>query len=737
MLWRLLIVLVFGGDMAFDWAAIERIVNDTSHENHAEVKGAFDVISSYFPEPIEETRFGQDIESKEAAFIMAHEGYSDTVYWDRPLSDVTGNKEDEDKAADDKARLTVGFGNTSHGLNWGDTIDDETGVQFLLADIRKHKNILFTELALDTAMLRKGVHESDLAKDYKAKYGEGWQYDYSHDDSDGVQYDKNLPAGVTKPYIEKDKYDHGFIYGFENEEEMVAAGQKIYEQLDENTRIAALSVTFNMGSATPDFLNTLTEAAQTGNSKPVADYLKNNMSYWEKNNPIVYEGLRKRRLDEANLIETGSSSQVASHATSGVLKDFGVGNPFDGGKVPFMANRLPRSGGGGGQLPSSVGGFDVGQQMMAEQSTRTSRVGYNPNEFGGIQNTIHAGRTRTVPSQYPEEDAVAQNRTRMFLEEQYGSFGFFIYENDATLQVGVDEYGNLVPIDDESMETSISILDAIDDEDLVGTTEVGLERIKTLLSWTEWGSINTKHQQQFDVKYGDLRSEAEQREFLSDAIENIENSLQFLGLTTIDETGVLSYELTPEEILMLAKDIERLNKTEDIGFVNGMVKGQAEQKNVVNEYNMFQTLLSQNKAAASNYFVKVKDETVNQWSEDIFVGNRDSGEWLEFLKQQAYANYPHLKEILSELGMTPKEYFASTEASIEDLLGKQVNLADAKWSPILNYTDPNTGEVRAANQWETENWVRGLPEYLDSNKGQNKIYQLIEGVASAFGKAAW
>ena len=211
-----------------------------------------------------------------------------------------------------------------------------------------------------------------------------------------------------------------------------------------------------------------------------------------------------------------------------------------------------------------------------------------------------------------------------------------------------------------------------------------------------------------------------------------------MGLTSIDSsTGALGYNLEPEEIFNLAYEIKRLNKSSDDYFIQSMVSAQVEQKTVVNEYNMYQSFLNQNKAAASNYYVDVKDEQVQKFTEEIFAGKRNAGEWENYLQQQAFAKYPHLKEILSELGMTPKEYFASTEASIEQLLGKQINLGDEKYSPILNHIDEKTGQVRALTGWEASEYIRGTDEYLTSTSGQNKILQMVEGIASAFGKAAY
>ena len=86
------------------------------------------------------------------------------------------------------------------------------------------------------------------------------------------------------------------------------------------------------------------------------------------------------------------------------------------------------------------------------------------------------------------------------------------------------------------------------------------------------------------------------------------------------------------------------------------------------------------------------------------------------------------------MGVSPKGLFANTEAAIERLLGKKVDLRDSKWNPILSYVDPSSNKIRAMTTWEAENYVRTTDDYLDSNEGQNKIYNLIDGLAKAFGR---
>jgi hypothetical protein len=708
----LVVTLITGGYMAvpnIDWNQLEQIA-----ETDSELRSALDIVTARMPERPARTTFGQaDDEAK--ALLLAHEGdkfntatQRHPVYEDSELNPTIGYghllSDDEIKSE------TITIDGETYNLN--DGLDEATAYKLFEEDFQIHKDILFAELALNEAVLFADSPDSDV--DYN--WASAWSVGDNTNLGTPIEY-----MGGSEKRIEVASNGDTKIFGFNNREEVLAAGQARYEEMPTNVQAAVLSVTYNYGSTGPETIRKVNKAIDTENFAALAEHY---------DTKLASEANPNRRRDEANLIRTGQSVQVRQSAEmqGSTLNRIGVPNVFAGQDMTGFAI------GGSGMGTRSPSGFNVGRQMMAGDRDDLAR-------FNRFQT---AGQTGGFPQVTGQVDPFAKEESRKFLEEQYGAYGFFLYENNKDLQVGVDKFGVFVPVDDpsalpENGGTTMNILDAIEKEDaaLTGDTEVGLTRIQEILGFTKWGMENNKHQRQFDVEFADL-NEVEQQEYLDSEMENIKKVLQFMGLTSIDpSTGALGYEFSDEEVFQLAYQIKRLNKSDDEFFIQSMVSAQVEQKSVVNEYNMYQSLINQNKAAASNYYVDVKDEQVQKFTEEIFTGKRAAGEWENYLQQQAFAKYPHLKEILSELGMTPKEYFASTEASIEQLLGKQINLGDEKYSPILNYIDEKTGQVRALTGWEASEYIRGTDEYLTSTSGQNKILQMVEGIASAFGKAAY
>ena len=209
-------------------------------------------------------------------------------------------------------------------------------------------------------------------------------------------------------------------------------------------------------------------------------------------------------------------------------------------------------------------------------------------------------------------------------------------------------------------------------------------------------------------------------------IDSIDNALRGIG-----------YELTDDEVYNLALDFQRLNGPVTEANTDKLFKqvfAAVENKEMTNELTSFQGLVEENLKEAGNYYLNMTEEQARDYAEQMLTGDLNTEEFQQILQDMAKVAYPHLESQATELGVTPKGLLSQTENSIELLLGKKVDLRDSKWKPILQYVDPSSNKIRAMTTWEAENYVRTTDDYLDSNEGQNKIYNLIDGLAKAFGR---
>lgn len=356
---------------------------------------------------------------------------------------------------------------------------------------------------------------------------------------------------------------------------------------------------------------------------------------------------------------------------------------------------------------------------MEEQSTATTTAERDPmtgDEFNQVAKSLGLGVESPL---LPEEVA---------LGEQYGAFGMFMYERDQEqdLLFGIDVNGNVVPYNDESAIFQQSLVGYLESGTIQADSEQSINTIiPSLLRNTKWGMENNSLMREFDVDFARL-SEVDRLEFLQATIDSVDNALRGLG-----------YELTDDEVYNLALDFQRLN-----GFVTEantdklfkQVFAAVENKEMTNELTSFQGLVEENLKEAGNYYLNMTEEQARDYAEQMLSGDLNTDEFQQILQDMAKVAYPHLEGQATELGVSPKGLFANTEAAIERLLGKTVDLRDSKWNPILSYVDPSSNKVRAMTTWEAENYVRTTDDYLDSNEGQNKIYNLVDGLAQAFGR---
>jgi len=668
-----------GGNMAIpdiNWNQLEQIAKTDS-----ELQSALDIVTARMPERPPRTTFGQaDDDAK--ALLLAHEGdkFDTATQRHYVYEDSAGNP-------------TIGYGHLiSNEEDFSGGITDDEALALFDQDFQIHKDILFAELGLNEAVMFADSVHSDVDND--------WAYAWAQDN---IEYE-----GGSEIRIEVAKNGDTQIFGFNNREEVLAAGQARYEEMPNNVQAAVLSVTYNYGTTGPQTIREVNKAIDTENFAALATHYTNVLAK-ESGGDLV-----NRRRDEANLIRTGQSVQVRQSAEmqGSTLNRIGVPDVFAGQNMTGFA----RGSGMGTRSPSE---FNVGQQIMEEQSTATTTAERDPmtgDEFNQVAKSLGLGVESPL---LPEEVA---------LGEQYGAFGMFMYERDQEqdLLFGIDVNGNVVPYNDESAIFQQSLVGYLESGTIQADSEQSINTIiPSLLRNTKWGMENNSLMREFDVDFARL-SEVDRLEFLQATIDSVDNALRGLG-----------YELTDDEVYNLALDFQRLN-----GFVTEantdklfkQVFAAVENKEMTNELTSFQGLVEENLKEAGNYYLNMTEEQARDYAEQMLSGDLNTDEFQQILQDMAKVAYPHLEGQATELGVSPKGLFANTEAAIERLLGKTVDLRDSKWNPILSYVDPSSNKVRAMTTWEAENYVRTTDDYLDSNEGQNKIYNLVDGLAQAFGR---
>jgi GH24 family phage-related lysozyme (muramidase) len=666
---RWLVVLLMGGTMAvpdIDWNQLEQIA-----ETDSELRSALDVVTARMPEPASTpepaSSLATESDQQAKALLLAHEG-------DKFDSRTQRHYVYEDS----EGKPTIGYGHlVRDGENFSGGITDEQALALFDKDFQIHKEILFAELALNEGSM--------FANSSYSEAGNNWQYAFLHPIvGQNINYIDGGELSVTA-----DDNGNTTISGFANREELLAAGQARYEQMPANVQAAVLSVTYNYGSTGPQTIREVNKAIDSGDYVSLANHYKTTLANENQGK------LRNRRNDEANLISIGKSVQVRQSAE------------MKGSTL----NRL--------NVPDVFGGSYglVAQDMSTfEQAGKTTPV------QRGAQKSSSSGPFLGVPlSADTLGDAIG-------LSEQYGAFGFFMYDRNerGDLFIGVDINGNPVAYNDPSALTQVDVVSYIETmTNIDPTTDIAkTTQIPSLLRKTQWGMENNSRMREFDVEY-QKKSEADRLEFLQATIDEVSDGFRAIG-----------YDLTDQEIYDVAYNFQRLHGPVTQANTDTLYKtifAAVENKEMVNELNEFEGMVENTLVDAGNYYLTMDEDEARGYAEQLLTGDLSQAELTQILQAKAAIAYPHLAEQATELGVTPKTLLGNTEVRIENLLGKKVDLRDSQWNPVINYVD-DSGRPRLMTTWEAENYVRSTEDYLGSNKGQEKIYSLVDALADSFGR---
>lgn len=117
-------------------------------------------------------------------------------------------------------------------------------------------------------------------------------------------------------------------------------------------------------------------------------------------------------------------------------------------------------------------------------------------------------------------------------------------------------------------------------------------------------------------------------------------------------------------------------------------------------------------ATARQYFVPVTRQGLEDWTRKIIAGTATEDSFRSWLAGQARAAFRNDEDVLRSIeeGRSPAEHFQSHRAAIAqawEVDESEVDLMDPRFRDILQYRDPETGEVRSRSWVEAEQWAKG------------------------------
>ena len=377
---------------------------------------------------------------------------------------------------------------------------------------------------------------------------------------------------------------------------------------------------------------------------------------------------------------------------------------------------------GGGRSPGTFSGSTVDEEEQTEEDQIAAllNAGLSLDEALVV---VNSRRPDTGPARPSLAEIQAADRAEVeeFLRTQFGGFEFFLNKHASDLQVGLTADGLITAADDPTAVTAKNVLDVIVEQ---GLTDPG--RIEGALSNTKWWQETDAQARVFDVTYTNL-NDLERLEYVEPTMDLIREELQFLGA-----------EMSDADRQKLAADLMRLGDESDTETVRDMLIDRLGETFDPGAQSIsdFAAARDEIEALSRKYFVPIDTVAAGTFAEEIYLGQRSATEMEQYFKQHALSKFPTLDNAIKN-GFTPEEYFAPYKYEIEKMLGRpNISLYD-EFADVIEYFPDTGGDApRPMTMHEVRKYVRGLPEWQQSNAGRASAEALAFAIGKTFGEVA-
>ena len=322
-----------------------------------------------------------------------------------------------------------------------------------------------------------------------------------------------------------------------------------------------------------------------------------------------------------------------------------------------------------------------------------------------------------------------------FFLDQYGGYGLLLGdENDPRFQIGVirDASGKIirtVPASSPEATDFVNIIDYITDTGITNES-----RILGLLQKTDWWAETDQAARDFDVKWAEY-SDPQKIEYLEPLMDKMRKKADQLGFAYDDFENLTPSQILETDLAKKASQIMRLGDSEDEEFLNKWVLQDSKQATITSEATEFGASKDSIATKADSYFLAISEDALTELTEQVFAGELTDLELGQMFKNRSVGMFPSLSNVITEMGITPKQYFSQHIAEIETLLERPIDFK-REFLDIVEHVDEN-GNVRPKTLSETRKRVRKTSEWQNTKNAENEARNVAAVLGEVFGKVAY
>ena len=135
------------------------------------------------------------------------------------------------------------------------------------------------------------------------------------------------------------------------------------------------------------------------------------------------------------------------------------------------------------------------------------------------------------------------------------------------------------------------------------------------------------------------------------------------------------------------------------------------------------------------WMIPMSDEVKDQNVLDLYYGKTSQATLTQIFKEQAKNKFPTLAGVI-DLGYSPASYMQSYQTKASTLLERPVNFMGRDsnmFTRIISGGKLDNGTNTIMSQWEADNYVRGLEEWIYTRNAEDDAYAFATDVVQLFG----
>lgn len=351
-----------------------------------------------------------------------------------------------------------------------------------------------------------------------------------------------------------------------------------------------------------------------------------------------------------------------------------------------------------------------------------------------------------------------------YLKQNYGGFAFFVDLEEEDLMIGLNQYDKPVLANSDEAVRNMHVVqylfgdytthDMSGPAARVNNDQLLFEAVRNT-NWYQTTNVSMREWQGgggIDSKYA-LVGGANPLETFQFEL-NIEERREIVGVgvqgSIYEDLAQAARELMgpgavatigENRLIMLAAQIDYLgydtdNVEQRKRLLDSVIRSEEPFQAGTADFSAFRLQRDRVENTARQYYLPITNERRDEYAQKLFTGEYTEADVVAQMRTQAIARYGTSDAVAAALraGLNMADYFDPYVARMETILDRPVDLM-SEFPEVIEMVLPD-GTARPMTHAELGEYVRGLPEWGQSDQGQDSARDVVTAIGALFGETA-